>query len=110
MSKNNISGVQYRTIKTIPNHNNDLKQYHLAPGAVIWVDQYQIKITGRLTNTYGQEKKDNRHNGGTIYVDYVTILILIYNQASLHTGESLVGNKMFVRFPEIMALLLSKLI
>ena len=98
LAKMKNQGVDYRTSKPVPAHNDVIKKEHLLPGAAISVDQYQTKVGGRLHGTYGREKKENQYNGGTIYVDHATGLIFVYNQVSLRAGETLVGKALFEKY------------
>ena len=49
-----------------------LKTDDLFPGSKISVDHFVSNPPGRLLNTYGKEKVDDKYKGGCIFVDHAT--------------------------------------
>jgi hypothetical protein len=75
-----------------------LKEGHLSPGQAVSLDQYESRLGGRLPNTKGKEKEEERYHGGTIAVDHASGLIWAQHQVSLRAGETLVTKRSFERF------------
>ena len=59
------------------------------------VDQFVVKVPGRLPNTAGKKKMDNRYTGGTIFVDLVSGFTFVKMQVSLRAGETLLAKDEF---------------
>lgn len=59
------------TTRTSPNPatKGALKKDKLEPGDGVAVDQFVVKTGGRLFNTRGREKEEDRFKEGTIFVD-----------------------------------------
>ena len=67
----------------------------MQPGDCVAVDQFVVKVPGRLPNTAGKEKIDNRYTGGTIFVDLVSGFTFVKTQVSLRSGETLIVKEDF---------------
>ena len=55
--------------KTVKEDVNILKQNKLYPGQETSLDHFECNPLGRLLNTYGKEKSDDKYKGGCIMVD-----------------------------------------
>jgi transposase InsO family protein len=69
----------------------------LKPGDRVSLDQYVSSVPGRLAHMYGKEKKRDKMNVGTIFVDHATGHVFIYNQGMAHSGETIIDNKKYER-------------
>ena len=79
----------------IKEEQNALKTNNLFPGSMISVDHFQCNPLGRLLNTYGREKADDKYKGGCIFVDHASGYIHIELQVRLNTKETLTAKKEF---------------
>jgi hypothetical protein len=75
-----------------------LKRDTTEPGDCVSMDQYVSTVLGRLPNTKGKEKKDEKFNGGTIFVDHATGYVYLTYQVSLRAGETINAKTSFERF------------
>ena len=75
-----------------------LKRETTEPGDCVSIDQYVSTVLGRLPNTKGKEKKDEKYNGGTIFVDHATGYVHLTHQVSLRAGETIKSKANFERF------------
>ena len=66
-----------------------LKTNDLFPGARISVDHFVSNPPGRLLNTYGKEKADEKYKGGCIFVDHASGYIHVELQSKLNTHETM---------------------
>ena len=67
----------------------------MQPGYCAVVDQFVVKVLGRLPNTAGKERIDNRYTGGTIFVDLVSGFTFVKMQVSLRACETLLEKDEF---------------
>ena len=67
----------------------------MQPGDCVAVDQFVVKVPGRLPHTAGKEKIDNQYTGGTIFVDLVSGFTFVKMQVSLRAGENLLAKEEF---------------
>ena len=75
-----------------------LKRDATEPGDCVSVDQYTSTVLGRLPHTKGKEKKEEKYNGGTIFVDHATGYVHLTHQVSLRAGETVNSKLQFERF------------
>jgi hypothetical protein len=75
-----------------------LKRDTTEPGDCVSVNQYTSSVLGRLPHTKGKEKKEEKYNGGTIFVDHATGYIHLTHQVSLRAGETVNAKLNFERF------------
>jgi hypothetical protein len=80
-----------------PKKEMSLKANDLEPGRTVSMDQYQSTVCGRLPDTFGKEKEDDRFGGGTIFVDHASTKIYIKHQVSLKAGETIQAKRAFER-------------
>ena len=73
----------------------ELKKDHLQPGQVISIDQYVSSTRGRLPDTHGKEKQDDKYSGGTLIVDHASGVIFLWHQVSLRAGKTIITKKLF---------------
>ena len=69
----------------------------LEPGQEVAVDQFVCKLRGRRFDTFGKEKKEDKHFGGTIFVDVATGFTRCYYQVSLDAEETIQAKNRFER-------------
>jgi hypothetical protein len=67
----------------------------LSPGDLVYVDQYESSIRGRLQHTYGKEKQSSMYCGGTIFVDVASGTVHVYHQVSLAAADTLLSKAQF---------------
>ena len=77
------------TTRLNPGQEMRIRSGDIQPGDRVSLDQYVCKTPGRLPHTYGKEHAKDRYNGGTIAVDHASQFILLNNQISLRTGETM---------------------
>jgi hypothetical protein len=77
-----------------------IRQGDLQPGDCISIDQYISALPGRLPHTKGKESKDERYNGGTMFVDHASGLLYLQHQVALTAGETLRAKKKFEQFAD----------
>ncbi|KAI2505066.1 hypothetical protein MHU86_9342 [Fragilaria crotonensis] len=75
-----------------------LKQNNTEPGDCVSIDQYASTVLGRLPHTRGKEKKDEKFNGGTVFVDHATGYVHLEHQVSMRAGETIASKTAFERF------------
>ena len=68
------------------------------PGDCITIDQFVVKVPGRLSNTAGKESLQLRYTGGTIVVDLASGFIFLRIQVSLGAGETVIAKEEFECF------------
>ena len=88
---------QQRNSRTSASRLSDhvLSRDILKPGELIFVDQFESSIKGRLSSAKGKESETLQYVGGTICVDAATGFTKIYNQFSLRTGDTLQNKQSF---------------
>ena len=67
----------------------------LEPGELIGCDHYESSLKGRLENTYGKEKENEKYIGGTIFCDVASGLVHTEHQISLRVGDTLRAKNTF---------------
>ena len=65
------------------------------PGSHISTDQWVSQTPGRLPNTFGKERMENRYSGGTIFYDHYSAFIFLHCQVSLPIGKTIKGKHAF---------------
>ncbi len=83
--------------KLRPEKDGGLKKNILRPGAMISTDQFVSSVPGRLPNTYGREREQDKYSGGTIFVDNASGYVGLYNQVSLGAAETIKSKHSFER-------------
>jgi hypothetical protein len=77
--------------KSDPKRKDILSANSLSPGDLVYVDQYESSIRGRLQHTYGKEKQASMYCGGTIFVDVASGMVHVYHQVSLAAADTLLS-------------------
>ena len=67
----------------------------LIPGSTVLIDQYASKVPGCLPHTQGKHKKEDKYNGGTIFIDHASQFVFVRHQVSLNAGETLKSKQIF---------------
>ena len=83
-----------RTSASLPS-DHVLSRDILKPGELIFVDQFESSIKGRLSSTKGKEYETLQYVRETIFVDDATGFTKTYNQSSLRTGDTLQNKQSF---------------
>jgi hypothetical protein len=81
-----------------PAKEMSLRSNDLQPGDQVSIDQYVSPVGGRLPHTKGKEKRDEKYNGGTIFVDHASGFIYSECQVSMNAGETVMSKNAFERF------------
>eukprot|EP00957_Ditylum_brightwellii_P001209 94986-Ditylum_brightwellii.AAC.1 len=71
---------------------------NLIPGQHVSTDQYVSKVKGWLPHTRGKEKSAHMYMGGTIFVDNMTSVMSVSNQAPLIASDMIQAKQDFERF------------
>ena len=85
------------TTKVNQFERNALKTDNLFPGSCVSVDHFVCNPRGRLLNTFGKERLEDKHVGGCIHVDHATGCIHVESQSQLNTHETMRGTTAFER-------------
>jgi hypothetical protein len=83
-----------------PDHNDmAIRAKDLHPGDNVSIDKYVSSHPGRRPHTFGKESKKEMFQGGTIFVDHTSsLLIFITHQISLKVGKCLQSKRRFERW------------
>jgi hypothetical protein len=81
--------------KSDPERKDILSANSLSPGDLVYVNQYESSIRGRLPHTYGKEKQSSMYCGGTIFVDVASGTVHLYHQVSLAAADTLLSKAQF---------------
>ena len=98
LAKQSRRGAGSSTEFKLEDRDMILKRDTTEPGDCVSIDQYVSTVLGRLPNTKGKEKKDEKYNGGTIFVDHATGYVHLTHQVSLRAGETVKAKTNFERF------------
>ena len=77
---------------TNPEKEMAIKRDNIHPGDCVSMDQYQCKVPGRLSHTFGKEPTETRYNGGTIFSDHASQFVFLNNQVSLRVVKHCKAN------------------
>ena len=81
--------------KSIESERSALKTGDLFPGSTVSVDHFACNPLGRLLNTYGKERADDKYKGGYIFVDHATGFVHVVLQVKLNTPETMEAKQEF---------------
>jgi hypothetical protein len=81
--------------KADPEKKDILSANALSPGDLVFVDQYESSIQGRLQHTYGREKQSSLYCRGTIFVHVASETVHVYHQVSLAAADTLLSKAQF---------------
>jgi hypothetical protein len=98
LAKQTRRGAGSSTEFKLEDRDQILKRDTTEPGDCVSIDQYVSTVLGRLPNTKGKERKDEKYNGGTIFVDHATGYVHLTHQVSLRAGETVNAKTNFERF------------
>jgi hypothetical protein len=73
------------------------KAEKLEPGDLIFSDQYESRIGGKIFNTCGRGTSSNEYTGGTLFCDAATGRIFVKHQVSLNAHETIESKQQFER-------------
>lgn len=83
-----------RVIKT---SEGILKKDILEPGDLVFTDQYESRLEGRLFTYKGADLKHEKYNGGTIFCDAASNYIFMEHQTGFTAEETILANLKFER-------------
>lgn len=83
---------------TRPNHESGtLSKDQLAPGDLIYTDQYESRLEGHIFNPRGRHTSKTGYRGGTLFCDAASSRIFVANQVSLTGVETVQAKLTFER-------------
>jgi len=59
------------------------------------IDRFTSSIAGNLAHTKGCENPEEKHTGGTFFVDHSSCDIFVQLQVSQRAGETIIGKNLF---------------
>jgi hypothetical protein len=69
----------------------------LEPGDLIFSDQYESRIGGKIFNHRGRGTSSNEYTGGTLFCDAASGRIFVHHQVSLNAHETIHSKQQFER-------------
>ena len=99
LAKQKRRGAEVSTEFKLEDRDMLLRHNNTEPsGDCVSIDQYASTVLGRLPHTKGKEKKDEKYNGGTVFVDHATGYVHIEHQVSMRAGETVASKSKFEKF------------
>ena len=83
--------------QTLPGQAGSLKKNTLVPGQVTAVDQYEVRVKGRLKESAGKTPKKNVLCGGTVFCDVASGRVKTYHQVSLGAIDTIRSKVIYER-------------
>ena len=74
-----------------------LKADKLNPGDLVFADQYESRLPGRVFNRRGMSITSQKYCGGSLYCDAASRKIFVHHQVSLNAVETIEGKMAFER-------------
>ncbi len=94
-------GRQQRTTtagsKTTKEGQGALSKNKLQPGDLVFSDQYESRVPGRVFNARGTKVNSEKYCGGTLFCDAATGLISVHHQISLTAMDTIQSKLKFER-------------
>ena len=66
-----------------------LKRDKLRPGELVFLDQFESRLPGRVFNNRGGQVHSQRYKGGSLFCDAATGRVKVYFQSSFTAEETL---------------------
>ncbi len=83
--------------KTKKENEGALSKNKLQPGDLVFSDQYESRVPGRIFNARGTKINSEKYCGGTLFCDAATGLISVHHQISLTAMETIESKLKFER-------------
>ena len=84
------------TVKN-PHSMGSTKAGKLTPGSLIFCDQLESRVRGRLFHTAGREAERNQFCGSSVFYDAASMYLHVEHQVTLNASDSIVAKENFER-------------
>jgi hypothetical protein len=95
LSKASRRSNHAKTAINNPDAAQALTRKSLVPGDTVSVDQYESRLRGRLSTSFGKEPEHDKYGGGTIFIDHYTHYVFAHHQPTLGGGDTLQAKARF---------------
>ena len=89
--------IKNQNTKPIPSKQGNLKTNKLEPGDLIFSDQFESRLPGRVFGHWGSHFSSQKYRGGTIFYDAASGFIFTKSQSTLTAMETIESKVLFER-------------